>query len=116
LEKGQQYFELAHEFVGSFEFNGVSVIGIGLVFTAAKKQTQDKQKEDKACRNHGNHCECKSRTPRTKNTFATNVHMIGCTHQTEWSSVPQKTLAIGGGVGNVQLGACLFRTTSFFGN
>ena len=32
---------MAHEFVGPFESEGVAVTGIGLVFVAAQKKTQD---------------------------------------------------------------------------
>jgi hypothetical protein len=84
LKKGQQYFELAHEFVGSFESEGVPAkTGVGLVFTAAKKQTEDEQKEDKARQTNRNQCQCKRCTPGTRYTFTTNIHVVNCTHQTE---------------------------------
>jgi hypothetical protein len=117
LQKRQQYFEMAHEFVGPFESEGVAITGIGLIFVVAQKKTQDEKKEHQARHTNGNHCQCNSRTPRTRYTFTvSNAHVIWCTHQTEGSSIPQKTLGISGSMGNVQLDACFFRTTSFFGN
>ena len=32
---------MAHEFVGPFESEGAAITGIGLIFVAAQKKTQD---------------------------------------------------------------------------